>query len=308
MSITTQKSGEIDIRVSGFGEMKIDWGDGTAVETHTLSAHSGMLPSYRLKHIYSDTLPHTITMYGHITHLHLSELKVISLDVSNNPTLISLYCRDWDKTKGLTYLDVSNNTALEYLGIYGHQLTSLDVSKNVALTFLGCGYNQLTSLDVSKNIELIQLSCEYNQLTSLDVSKNTALRYLDCYNNQLTSLDVSKNTKLEKLSCSDNQLTNLDVRKNTALIYLYCRRNQLTSIDVSKNATALVHLLCSNNQLSATALNILFGTLHNETIEGHFEMLIKRKTVTIFDNPGTDSCDQSIAKNKGWDVRLVKFE
>jgi len=308
MCITTQKSGEMDIRVSGSGEMKIDWGNGTAVETHTLSAFSGMVPSLRLKHIYSEKLPHTITMYGHITHLWLSEQQIISLDVSNNTALISLYCRDWNNSKGVTILDVSNNVALTYLGIFGHQLTSLDVSKNIALTFLGCGYNQLTSLDVSKNTALIQLSCGNNQLTNLDVSKNITLKYLDCYNNQLTSLDVSKNTKLESLNVNNNQLTSLDLNNNTALTFLYSRHNQLTNIVVSKDATELVHLLLNDNQLSNSAFNSLFGVLHDKTLEGYFPMLLRRKTVTIFNNPGTDSSDQCIVANKGWDVHLVEFE
>ena len=307
MSITTQKSG-MDFRVSGSGEMNIDWGDETAVETHMLSAFSGMLPSQKLIHIYSDTFPHTITISGHITHLHLSEQKIISLDVSNNTALTSLYCRDWDKTKGLTSLDVSKNTALTYLACFGHQLTSLDVSKNIALTHLGCGLNQLTSLNVSKNIALTNLWCEDNQLISLDVSKNTALEYLHCYHNQLTSLDVSKDTALISLDCSHNQLISLDLSKNNALTYLYCRHNQLTSLYVSKDAIELVHLLLCNNQLSTAAFNSLFGILHDKTLEGYFPMLLRKKTVTIFDNPGTDSCDQSIVTNKGWDVRLVEFE
>jgi len=65
-------------------------------------------------------------------------------------------------------------------------------------------------------------------------------------------------------------------------------------LDVSNN-TALRILECTSNQLTATALNTLFGTLHSNTIEGV-------KTIYIGNNPGTDTCDTSIAENKGWTV------
>ena len=71
-----------------------------------------------------------------------------------------------------------------------NNLSYLDVSNNIALEKFDCYNNQLTSLDVSNNTALTQLECSYNQLTSLDVSQNSALTLLDCRNNQLTSLDV----------------------------------------------------------------------------------------------------------------------
>ena len=169
----------------------------------------------------------------------------------------------------VTSLDVRGATALTYLDVSGN-LTSLDVSKNTALTGLEVSNNQLISLDVSKNTALTILFVGGNQLTSLDVSKNTALTQLGV-GGQLTSLDVSKNTALTQLSVGD----------------------QLTSLDVSKN-TALTELSVPSNQLTAAALNALFGTLHSNTISG------KTKTIYIRDNPGTADCDRSIAESKGW--------
>ena len=155
------------------------------------------------------------------------------------------------------------------LDCYGNQLKSLDVSKNPALKILNCMSNQIKNLDVSKNTALIQLNCCHNQLKSLDV--NTALMELWCGGNQLTSLDVSKNIVLKELFCWDNQITKLDVSKNTAL----------------------EDLDCSENKLEAAALNALFESLNsNEGV----------KNIDISDNPGTNSCDQSIATKKGWQV------
>ena len=153
----------------------------------------------------------------------------------------------------LKSLDLSNNTALEYLSCSANELTSLDLSNCPALTELGCGNNELTSLDLSNNTALEYLSCSANELTSLDLSNCPALTELKCSSNQLTSLDVSKNTALTELECSSNQLTSLDVSKNTALTELKCSSNQLTSLDVSKNRL-LESLLCNNNPLQKLIL------------------------------------------------------
>ena len=187
-----------------------------------------------------------------ITELNVSNKSITDLTgIEGFTDLTSLDCY----SNELTSLDVSNNTALDWLYCYGNKLTSLAVSNNTALTSLICGSNQLTSLDVSNNTALTILYYYGNKLTSLDVSNNTALTSLSCYNNQLTSLDVSNNTALTYLHCYNNQLTILDVSNNTALTNLSCSNNQLTSLDVSNN-TALTRLYCAN---ALTSLDVRNG-------------------------------------------------
>jgi hypothetical protein len=53
-------------------------------------------------------------------------------------------------------------------------------------------------------------------------------------------------------------------------------------------------LNCSNNKFSETTLNALFETLHNEAID--------YKYIDIKGNQGTDTCDKTIAEEKGWEV------
>lgn len=164
---------------------------------------------------------------------------ITELDVSdkpNNGELTSL--------KGIEYF-----SSLRRLVCSGNKLTALDVSCNTALDYLDCNNNNLTELDVSSNTELEYLSCTFNNLTELDVSSNTKLVYLYCYNNALTTLDVSRNTALMQLSCDYNKLTELDVSNNTALTQLWCHYNKLTELDVSNN-TALTKLWCYNNNLT----------------------------------------------------------
>ena len=276
---------DVDVLVFSFNEgdiITIDWGDGTIQEYKTVLYKYYDEEEYpetirygtdESEHEYSNDNPHTITIKGNISGL-------------------------WCMYNELTSLDVSKNTKLTYLDCEHNSLTSLDVSKNTALIELWCEYNNLSSLDVSKNTALTRLKCIGNELTSLDVSKNTALTNLKCEYNNLSSLDVSKNTALTELWCSGNELTSLDVSKNTALTELGCSLNELTSLDVSKN-TKLIGLRCYNNKLTSSALNKIFGDLPQGK---EFDIYPYQSRITIGGNPGTDTCDRSIAENKGWKV------
>jgi hypothetical protein len=83
------------------------------------------------------------------------------------------------------------------------------------------------------------------------------------------------------------------VSRNVALKELYCYGNQLTALDVSRN-TALEKLHCDNNQFTSTALNALFETLHGVA---DFDC-----EVHIYENPGTEDCDEGFAEKKEWKV------
>ena len=161
------------------GTVTVDWGDGSETETREIIENEWN----RFNHIYSTSSSHQISITGsNITGFICNYMKLIELDVSRNPALIRLECRN-------------------------NQLTSIDLSQNEALTYLVLTHNQLIVLDVSRNVALERLNCAYNKLTALDVSQNAALKGLFCYKNQLTALDVSQNTALTEFSCFDNQLT-----------------------------------------------------------------------------------------------------
>jgi len=73
---------------------------------------------------------------------------------------------------------------------------------------------------------------------------------------------------------------------------LLCSNNRLTSLDLS-GCTTLRHLDCSYNMLSATALNDLFVSLHDNNAP-------LNKIIIISGNPGTKNCDLTILERKGW--------
>ena len=196
---------------------------------------------------------------------------------------------DWDdgsfETVQLT--EVSN----EYEHIYAKPGEYSVIIIGDEITTFWCHGLEVTYLNL--DIPTINsLECLSMNLTTLDLSNTPALKYFRCNNNNLTTLDLSKNTILEDVYCSRNQLTSLDVSKNTLLRSLYCEENQLTSLDVSKN-TVLQDLDCESNQLSADALNALFRSLHSNDSDGV-------KIISISHNPGTKTCDYSIATKKGW--------
>lgn len=172
--------------------------------------------------------------------------------------------------------------------------------------------NLLTGIDISQYARLRILICDNNCLANLNISKNSKLFELRCDKNYLKYLDLSKNTNLRSLTCSNNQLTNLDVSKNVKLKYLECNFNQLTNLDLSANKL-LYGFRCAYNNFSEIALNEIFRSLCDAWDENKTLKYTKRKYnryrrnkpindgyLFISGNPGTDSCDKSIAESKGW--------
>ncbi|MDL2317252.1 autotransporter domain-containing protein [Desulfovibrio sp. OttesenSCG-928-A18] len=66
-----------------------------------------------------------------------------------------------------------------------NNLGSLDLSANTALEYLNVGFNSLVSLDLSANTALLYLSAYNNNLGSLDLGANTSLLLLDVRGNNL---------------------------------------------------------------------------------------------------------------------------
>ena len=278
----------MSINVGGSGTIDINWGDNSIIETFTLQE----LPVSFFHH-YTGTPPFTITIEGEdITFFSSVANQLTDLGFSNMTEITKIDCA----SNGLKSLAVNGCVALEELTCYNNQLTSLDLSNNTALTFLDCRFNPLTSLNVG-NTKLKSLNLnEFSTIEHLVVNNNKNLTELDCSNNRIKSLDLSGNTALTILHCSNNQLTNLDATNNIALKTLNCSMNKITNLDATNNI-ALKTLDCSMNRFSTDALNDLFETLHINTVTGE-------KTVHILGNPGSFTCNQSVAIEKGWVVVL----
>jgi hypothetical protein len=250
-----------------------------------------------------------IEYFTGIKYLDCSLNNLTSLDLSNNPALTELYCSN----NHLTSLDVSNCYSLGILHCFGNQLGSLDLAHCPRLRELSCYYNELTSLDLSACTILTTLDIGTNRIASLDLSNNKKLRGLRYDNNGLTELDVSACTEMTSLHCYKNNLTELDLSKNIELMELNCEYNQLASLDVSLN-NELETLMCNGNLLNSIILNknndnlrlIHCGSnsMSASAFNATFETLPYSGKIHIYDNPGTHTCDTSIATKKNWTVTV----
>jgi hypothetical protein len=273
MRLTFQNLETQKIYLTGKGKISIDWGDGSAIKSHSLSTYNNkdwenLSSKYKYSHKYSKPNTYTITISGlDITHLACISGQLTSIDISDNDELQGLLVPN----NQLSYLDLSNNVKLKELACFGNPLPTLDLKNNTALKKIMCGGN-LSSIDLSKCAELL----------SLHISKNPLL----------TELDLSKCNSIQILDCPSNALTTLDLSQNDSLLTLVCENNQLMSLILNNN-NKLFALRCGDNQLSNNALNYLFELLPNYNDS-------RNRVIVFNNNPGTNTCNQNIAKEKGW--------
>lgn len=158
-------------------------------------------------------------------------------DLSGCEALVRFDC--WGSS-GLTSLDVSGCTALEYLNCAKSDLSNLNVFGCTALNELICSDNGLTNLDISTNRMLKKLNCDENKLNDLDVSGFKELEFLLCGENRtMTTLDASGCEKLELLNCCyDQELSRLDISGCVKLRDLLFKVTKVTELDL----TACVNL------------------------------------------------------------------
>ena len=180
-------------------------------------------------------------------NLKLKELSYsltnVIVDFSKNVALETLDCSDpLDIT--IDKLDVSMLPDLKSLDCAYTGITSLDVSKNTALEYIRCYSHDIKELDFSNNPNLKMLYCGGSTLQSLDISQNNALGYLDVINSPITSLDVKEKTNLAQLECYGCQLSTLDITNNLRLIYIRCG-NQY---DAEGNEIGMTLLLNASQQ------------------------------------------------------------
>ena len=168
---------------------------------------------------------------------------------------------------GILYLFVSDLTGIEaftsltQLYCVFTQITFIDVSNNSALLELHCEHNQMTTLNVSNCTSLKKLECYDNQITALDLNNCISLVSLDCCTNHLTSLDLGNCPVFNSLQCCTNQLTSLNIKNgnNHNFVYFHTPFNpNLFCIEVDdpvwsttnwtdKDSIAVFSDDCSNN-------------------------------------------------------------
>ena len=258
----------------------IDWGDGTIDKLTPNGVETEFF------HHYAD-----------------SNFRTILIDTDN---LTGIFFIDWIiDFREMRFGDCPN---LKYLNFYTISLTILDIKRAKSLQSLCCIDNQLTELNLYECFSLQELFCDQNRLSSLNLSGCPALERLSCSSNQLTELTISKNFNLRLLQCHNNQLSELTISNLTALQAVNCSYNRLIEIN-NKGCTTVESLDCRDNQLSSGMLNTVFENLplykgdYETYVEYWYSAAVLRYDsghLNISGNPGINSCNPSIAANKGW--------
>ena len=97
--------------------------------------------------------------------LNISDTRVTEVDLTKCPVLEQLYCTHESSINSeykLKSLDVTQNPNLIYLFCTGNDFTTLDVTKNPNLGWLIARKNLLTEIDVSNNTQLQSLALSGN--------------------------------------------------------------------------------------------------------------------------------------------------
>ena len=134
----------------------------------------------------------------------------------------------------------------------------------------------------------------------MSISKNTVLSILKCSDNRIASLDLSRNTGLFELICSNNKLTSLDLSKQNRLQEVHCDNNQLSSLIVSKQATGLVEVRCTQNQIQGASMDALIASLPKLNNPGSPGVLAIYDNSKDSEHNTCTSAQTAAAKERGW--------
>ncbi len=185
-----------------------------------------------------------------IQHIRgLVSLKVYNgqfskLNINDNTQLKELIVED---CRGLSFMPVSANTALETLSIKNSQITELDLDSNMNLKTLNVSGSAINVIDINENKTMQSIdasNCKQLQkvelfdspaISTLNLSGASAITSIRMYNaDGITSLDTSGMPNLTELSLSNSKIKILDVTKNTLLEDLDISGLGTETIDLSK--------------------------------------------------------------------------
>ncbi len=227
--------------------------------------------------------------------------KLEYLDCSGNTALTALTLPSDsdaapDNTAAPTVADYLEGNSLKYIDCHECGLTALDLSSGTSLQYLNCAGNSISpSLDISKNTKLEYLDCSgvvkevsgsinINKVTTpLTLGNDSALRILNCSNNEgITTLNAASetdtnsieySTSLETLNCAGTKLELLDLSKNTALETLICEEQyKKTDNSIEDGTPSEIKDLKLNRLLykkAGLSFNDIFG---NMTEKGDIEI------------------------------------
>lgn len=185
---------------------------------------------------------------------------------------------------------------LDLSKVDSNEIKSLKLTKCDKLQRLFCKNQPITELDLSGCPLLIELVCGYTGGTQTlsDITKLSELRFLSINGaTNIVDFNFSANDSLQTVSFSQANLTqlHLDSLKILASVVIDgCSSFQYLSLSNNNNLVELS--LTNNTSLDSDALNEIFRELP--------QAKNANCTITLGGNKGDNSCDRSIALDKGW--------
>lgn len=167
--------------------------------------------------------------FTNLTFLSAANQKIHQVDLSANTKLDTVYLYG----NYLTEINIVNNPNLILVDIQSNRLQTIKgLSYAKKLTKLNASWNDLEFLNVHNSaIKVLHIS--HNLLKGLQLTSAPNLRNILATSNQISYINLQNNTKLETLLISDNQLLELILEQNKQLTHLYASTNKLYNLDVS---------------------------------------------------------------------------
>lgn len=190
----------------------------------------------------------------------LPALKRLTLHKCNLSTVAGL-----DLAKGLTYLDLSDNSL--------RNIAPLSELQNLQeINLLQNSLNDLLALSTLKNLTVLNIA--HNELSTLiPISTLSGLKQLNASNNNLTDLTgIAQLAGLGHLNVSQNMITDVSsLSANTELTLLNIANNTVVDISALSTLNKLANLDFSHNQVAALPQWNVDCALVN--IEGSYNLL-----------------------------------
>ena len=121
-----------------------------------------------------------------------------NIKIDNCPSLKEFTCKGVFES-----IDLTNNTGIENIYLYGQKLKSVDISSCTALKNLYC-FGLYETIDLSKNINIDSLTLIAGHLTSLNTDELSKMRYMDLALHKMSSnLSFRENNTLDKIILRD---------------------------------------------------------------------------------------------------------
>jgi hypothetical protein len=189
-----------------------------------------------------------LTLFG-------ANLQNNGIDLTNNIQL-----RNLSIIAGLTSLNLSQNTNLEWLSFFGtgipNNISILDLSSNIYLQNVNCTNASIQSLFLPNSATLVQLTCSQNSIGSINLGNVPNLQSFYASNNNLISLGTNVHNSIQYMDVSNNGFTGLNLSDFNQLINLNCSGNNLECLNIKNGKNNQFTDFSALNNFNLTCIEV----------------------------------------------------